>query len=116
MDYSSEQAGEEAGSATGIAMEDVANNDTRARKGGLFPNHDTPVGGSGVGSPSKHGQKRQLTIAKFHNKLFSYHDVGSLEIFEGLDDVLMDEMVVSLIAVLVMVQSMQLSSRVVFGC
>ncbi|CAL5872944.1 uncharacterized protein PFLUO_LOCUS7213 [Penicillium psychrofluorescens] len=54
-------------------------------------------------------------VARFRNRLFSTSEVGSLEIIGEVEEVLQDEVVISCLAVLVMVQSLNLATMVLVG-
>ncbi|KAJ5807800.1 hypothetical protein N7474_009069 [Penicillium riverlandense] len=54
-------------------------------------------------------------VARFRNKLFSTSEVGSLEMIGDLEEVLQEEVVISCLAVLVMVQSLNLATMVLVG-
>lgn len=100
-----------AGTTTGVALQNL-DNESRSRKVNPAANG---VNGESVTRDTDKAAHTKVLMARFRNKLFSVHDVGMLEVLKPFDDTLMDEMVVSLLGVLVMVQSLQLSSRVVYG-
>lgn len=58
---------------------------------------------------------RETVLARFRNKAFSYHEVGSFELVGELEERLKDEIVISGLAVLVMVQSLNLAAMVLVG-
>ncbi|KAJ5601064.1 hypothetical protein N7510_010598 [Penicillium lagena] len=54
-------------------------------------------------------------VARFRNRLFSTSEVGSLEMIGEVEEVLQEEIVISCLAVLVMVQSLNLATMVLVG-
>lgn len=54
-------------------------------------------------------------VARFHNRLFSNQEVGTLELVGELEDRLRDEIVISGLAMLAMVQSLNLAGMVLVG-
>lgn len=54
-------------------------------------------------------------IARFRNKVFSCQEVGSFELVGELDEAFRDEVVISGLAVLAMVQSLNLAGMVLLG-
>lgn len=52
-------------------------------------------------------------LARFRNKLFSFTEVGTLETTEDFESDFKDEIVISALAMLVMVQSLQLGMMVI---
>ncbi|THC94278.1 hypothetical protein EYZ11_006251 [Aspergillus tanneri] len=54
-------------------------------------------------------------IARFRNKLLSNQEVGSFELVGELDEMFKDEIVISLLAMLAMVQSLNLAAMVLAG-
>ncbi|GAB1214725.1 hypothetical protein ATERTT37_003894 [Aspergillus terreus] len=60
-------------------------------------------------------QHNSQVLARFHNKVFSVTEVGSFEMVGRLSERLKEEIVISGLAVLVMVQSLNLASMVLMG-
>ncbi|KAL5364930.1 hypothetical protein BJX96DRAFT_188197 [Aspergillus floccosus] len=60
-------------------------------------------------------QQNCQVLARFHNKVFSVTEVGSFEMVGLLPERLNEEIVISGLAVLVMVQSLNLASMVLMG-
>jgi len=54
-------------------------------------------------------------VAKFRNKLFSNNELGIFDIFGAVEDALVDEIVLSGLAVLAMAQSVNLGAMVLAG-
>lgn len=58
---------------------------------------------------------RGAVLARFRNKVFSNHEVGSFELVGKHEEMFKDEIVISGLAVLTMVQSLNLAAMVMVG-
>ncbi|KKY28084.1 hypothetical protein UCRPC4_g00664 [Phaeomoniella chlamydospora] len=81
------------------------------------PPPSTPLNTNTINNKTRDKAPPKKLIAKYHNAIFSIKDVGRIEILlkSSINDTQMDEMMMSILGVLVMIQSLRLSSRVVFG-
>ncbi|KAI1380067.1 hypothetical protein F4677DRAFT_408474 [Hypoxylon crocopeplum] len=58
---------------------------------------------------------RHCVLARFRNKLFSNAEVGAFEVIGNVSELLREEILISGLSVLVMVQSINLATMVLFG-